>query len=58
VNQSNLKQKVVKGAVWTLLEKLSCQGVGFVVGMVLARLLTPSDYGTVSFRRVCFVLCN
>ena len=37
-----LKQKVVKGAIWTLLESWSCQGVQFVVGMVLARLLTPA----------------
>lgn len=27
----NLKQKVAKGAVWTLMEKVSCQAVGFVV---------------------------
>ena len=44
----NLKQKVAKGAIWVLCEKLSCQAVGFVVGMILARLLTPDDYGTVA----------
>ena len=43
---SNLKEKVAKGAVWTLAEKISCQAVSFVVGMILARLLTPTDYGT------------
>jgi len=50
VSEQNLKQKVVKGVAWTLMEKLSCQVVQFVVGMVLARLLTPSDYGTVALR--------
>ena len=37
-----LGQKVVRGAIWTLLDKFSCQGVGFAVSMVLARLLTPN----------------
>ncbi len=32
----SLKSKVAKGAVWTLLEKLSTQIVGFVVGMMIA----------------------
>ena len=29
----NLKEKVAKGAVWTLMEKVSCQAVGFVKGV-------------------------
>ena len=41
----SLKSKAAKGAVWTLLDKLSTQFVGFVVGMILARLLSPNDYG-------------
>lgn len=45
---SNLKQKVAKGAVWALLEKFSTQFVQFFVTLVLARLLTPNDYGTVA----------
>lgn len=55
---SDLKQKVAKGAVWTLCEKLSCQAVGFVVGMILARLLTPTDYGTVALTTIFFAVAN
>jgi len=58
VNKSNLKQKVVKGAIWTLMEKLSCQVVTFVVSMVLARLLTPSDYGTVALTGIFFAIAG
>lgn len=54
----NLKQKVAKGAVWTLCEKLSCQAVGFVVGMILARLLTPADYGTVALTAIFFAVAG
>ena len=53
---SDLKQKVAKGAIWTLCEKLSCQAVQFVVGMVLARLLTPTDYGTVALTTIFFAV--
>lgn len=55
---ASLKQKVVKGAIWTLLEQWSRQGVQFVVGMVLARLLTPSDYGTVALTAIFFAVAN
>ena len=55
---SNLKEKVAKGAVWTLCEKLSCQAVSFVVSMVLARLLTPTDYGTVALTAIFFAVAN
>ncbi len=54
----SLKSKVAKGAVWTLLEKLSTQVVGFVVGMILARLLTPNDYGTVALTGIFFAVAG
>ena len=54
----SLKSKVAKGAVWTLLEKLSTQVVQFVVSMVLARLLTPNDYGTVALTAIFFAVAG
>ena len=54
----SLKSKVAKGAVWTLLEKLSTQIVGFVVGMILARLLSPNDYGTVALTSIFFAVAG
>ncbi|MBR3924124.1 MAG: hypothetical protein IKJ45_13480 [Kiritimatiellae bacterium] len=44
----SLKNKVAKGAVWATMEKFSVQAMHFVVGMVLARLLTRVYYGTVA----------
>lgn len=55
---SGLRAKVAKGAVWTLAEKLSCQVVQFVVGMILARLLTPNDYGTVALMAIFFAVAG
>jgi O-antigen/teichoic acid export membrane protein len=54
----SLKSKVTKGAVWTLMEKLSTQVVGFVVGMILARLLTPEAYGTVALTGIFFAVAG
>ena len=44
---SDLKQKAIRGVFWSAIEKFSAQGVQFVLGIILARLLTPRDYGLV-----------
>lgn len=43
----SLKSKTVKGTVWSSVERFSVQGIQFAVMIVMARLLTPSDYGLV-----------
>lgn len=43
----SLKDKTVKGTIWSILERFSVQGVSFVVMIIMARMLTPSDYGLV-----------
>lgn len=55
---SSLKQKVVKGVFWALLERLGVQGVGFIVSMVLARLLSPSDYGTIALLSIFIAIAG
>jgi teichuronic acid exporter len=42
-----LKQKAAHGVVWSAVERFSAQGVQFVLGLILARLLTPEDYGLI-----------
>ena len=55
---SGLGQKVTSGAVWVTLSKLFGQIVHFIVGMVLARLLTPDDYGTVALLSIFFAIAG
>ena len=43
----SLKNKTVKGTLWSALERFSVQGIQFVVMIIMARLLTPDDYGLV-----------
>lgn len=45
---SNLKKKTVSGIIWSAVEKFSTQGVQFIFGIILARLLTPNDYGIIA----------
>ena len=41
----SLKKKTVKGVAWTSLNQVLNMGLGFVIGVILARLLSPDDYG-------------
>lgn len=48
----SLKNKTIKGAAWAGFERVANRAVGFVVSIVLARLLVPSDYGVVGLLSV------
>lgn len=41
----SLKNKAVHGAKWSFIDNIASSGVTFLVGLVLARLLTPAEYG-------------
>ncbi len=41
------KGKVLNSVKWTAIEKYSSQGIQFIVSVVMARLLTPAEYGIV-----------
>lgn len=43
----SLKDKTVKGTFWSAADAFLSQGVTFLVGIALARLLTPDEYGLI-----------
>ena len=45
--EQSLKDKTVKGVGWIAVESVLRYGVSFVVGIVLARLLSPDEYGLI-----------
>lgn len=45
--KNSLKQKTAKGILWSTVERFSVQGVQFLIMIVMARLLTPHDYGLI-----------
>lgn len=44
----DLKKETVKGIAWSSIEKFSTQGVNFIVNIILARILTASDFGLIA----------
>ena len=44
-SKNNLKQQTKKGLYWSFFNQFSNYGMQFCVGIVMARLLSPSDYG-------------
>ena len=45
---SSLKDKTVKGVIWSAVDRFSAQGIQFVFSILIARLLVPEDYGVVA----------
>ena len=56
--QKNLKQKAASGMVWTALQKYSTMFIQFISGIILARLLTPYDYGCIGMLSIFMVLAE
>lgn len=54
----NLKQKAVSGMIWTALQKYSTMLIQFVSGIILARLLTPYDYGCIGMLMIFMLLAE
>lgn len=54
----NLKQKAAAGMVWTAFQKYSKIIIQFISGIILARLLTPFDYGCIGMLSIFMVLAE
>lgn len=44
---STIASKSLHGIIWSAVESFSLQGVQFLIGIILARLLSPSDFGMI-----------
>lgn len=53
-----LKDKAISGVKWNAIGRFSSQGVSFIVGLILARLLSPSDYGVVGMVGIFFAIAQ
>lgn len=58
LSENGMKQKVVKGLLWKILENGGAQGVQFVIAILLARLLTPAEYGVVGIITIFITIAN
>ena len=53
-----LKQQTKKGLYWSFFNQFSNYGMQFCVGIVMARLLTPSDYGITALPAVFMAIAG
>lgn len=58
MTNNNLKQKAVSGMIWTALQRYSSMFINFISGIILARLLTPYDYGCIGMLSIFMVLAE
>lgn len=52
MNNNTLKKNTLGGFIWRFAERCGAQGVQFVVSIILARLLMPEAFGTISLMMV------
>lgn len=49
---SSIASKSIHGILWSAIERFSLQGVQFLIGIILARLLSPSDFGLIGMMSI------
>lgn len=54
----SLKEKTVKGVGWSAIDNVAQMGVTFLVSIVLARLLSPDDYGLIGLITIVTAVCT
>lgn len=45
---TSLKNRTLKGVSWSFVDNIANSGISFLVGLVLANLLSPSEYGVLA----------
>lgn len=58
MSEGGLRKKVFSGLMWKFGERIGAQAVSFLVSIVLARLLLPSDYGVIALITIFIDIAN
>lgn len=58
MDNDDLKQKAASGMIWTAVQKYSTLAIGFISGIILARLLMPEDYGAIGMLAIFMSLAE
>ena len=54
----SLKHKAVRGVGWSFVDNIANSGITFLVGLVLARILTPAEYGVMAMVTIFIAISN
>ena len=58
MEDSSLKQKTISGIIWSAVQRFGTMIISFVSNIVLARLLTPDDFGCIGLLAIFIVVAN
>lgn len=58
MGEEGLKHKTKKGLFWSFFNQFATYSMQFVVGIVMARLLTPSDYGITAIPAIFMAIAS
>jgi O-antigen/teichoic acid export membrane protein len=58
MEETSLRQKTKKGLYWSFFNQFANYAMQFVVGIIMARLLTPSDYGITAIPVIFMTIAN
>ncbi len=56
MNQQSIKSKATSGIIWSAFDRFAVQGGQFIIGVILARLLMPSDFGVIGMMSIFIAL--
>ena len=55
---SNIKEKTVNGVIWSSIDRFSVQIVSLVVQIIIARILTPNDFGVIGMLTIFIAIAQ
>lgn len=56
--EATLKKRVLTGLIWSFVQRFGTMGISFLSNIVLARLLTPEDFGTIGMLLIFVAISN
>lgn len=56
--EESLKTKTVRGVTWSAIDNMVGYAMTFIIGVILARLLSPEDYGLLGLIGIFTAICN
>lgn len=48
MSNESLKNKTIRSVGWSIIERFSAQGIQFLLTIIIARLVSPTDYGLIA----------
>jgi O-antigen/teichoic acid export membrane protein len=54
----SLQSKTIKGVLWSAVERFSLQGIQFILGIILARMVAPAEYGLIALLTIFLTIAQ